>query len=290
MANFIGLVYATLKNEGIDTKGMSTDEAVKKYNELQEKSGGKSGEKEGTPAENKKLAEKVADKGEEIKKGEYDEKVVAYTDGDKSYGIYKAPNGKYYNSYGSSKAGMFDTEAEAREMMKKHRPKAEEIKSGYNGISNADEWKGKTIEYKRNYDTSIENNMEIDWDLAEKNEKENGKFAKNPNRHDKYGNELLSDEAFKVGVEAGKSYLDYQNKYGNDLQTLKKSNVFLRGIEKVIGNAITNNGFDPKQDMTYTDYNQIIGSLIGEEVDMEKYESRQSNGFTGRKYIDYQPK
>lgn len=56
MANFIGLVYATLKNEGIDTKGMSTDEAVKKYNELQEKSGGKAGEKEGTPAENKKIA------------------------------------------------------------------------------------------------------------------------------------------------------------------------------------------------------------------------------------------
>lgn len=55
MANFIGLVYATLKNEGIDTKDMSTDEAVKKYNELQKKAGGKAGEKEGTPAEQKKL-------------------------------------------------------------------------------------------------------------------------------------------------------------------------------------------------------------------------------------------
>ena len=55
MANFIGLVYATLKNEGIDTKGMPTDEAVAKYNELQKKSGGKSGEKEPTPAEKKKL-------------------------------------------------------------------------------------------------------------------------------------------------------------------------------------------------------------------------------------------
>lgn len=66
MANFIGLVYATLKNEGVDTKGMSTDEAVKKYNELQEKSGGKAGEKEGTPAENKRLAEtRIEDGGEE---------------------------------------------------------------------------------------------------------------------------------------------------------------------------------------------------------------------------------
>lgn len=34
MANFIALVYATLKDEGIDTKGMSTDEAVKKFKEL----------------------------------------------------------------------------------------------------------------------------------------------------------------------------------------------------------------------------------------------------------------
>ena len=57
MGNFIGLVYATLKNEGIDTKDMSTDEAVKKYNELQEKAGGKAGEKEGTPAEQKRLKE-----------------------------------------------------------------------------------------------------------------------------------------------------------------------------------------------------------------------------------------
>lgn len=29
MSNFIGMVFASLKNEGIDTKGMSTDEAVK---------------------------------------------------------------------------------------------------------------------------------------------------------------------------------------------------------------------------------------------------------------------
>lgn len=56
MANFIGLVYATLKKEGIDTSKMSTDEAVAKYNELQKKSGGKVGEKEGTPAEQEKIA------------------------------------------------------------------------------------------------------------------------------------------------------------------------------------------------------------------------------------------
>lgn len=55
MSNFIGMVFATLKNEGIDTKGMSTDEAVKKYNELQEKSGGKAGADQPTPAENKRI-------------------------------------------------------------------------------------------------------------------------------------------------------------------------------------------------------------------------------------------
>ena len=57
MSNFIGLVYATLKNEGVDTSGMSTDEAVAKFKELQKKSGGDTG-KEGTPAEQRKLEQK----------------------------------------------------------------------------------------------------------------------------------------------------------------------------------------------------------------------------------------
>lgn len=69
MANFIGLVYATLKKEGIDTKGMDTDEAVAKYNELQKKSGGKVGEKEGTPAEQRKLGKiETAENSERIRK------------------------------------------------------------------------------------------------------------------------------------------------------------------------------------------------------------------------------
>lgn len=48
MANFMGLVFATLKNEGIDTKGMSNDEAVKKFDELK-------GKGDGTPAEQREL-------------------------------------------------------------------------------------------------------------------------------------------------------------------------------------------------------------------------------------------
>jgi hypothetical protein len=55
MANFIGLVYATLKNEGIDTKGMDTDEAIKKYNELKSNDGGKNAQDEATPAEQERL-------------------------------------------------------------------------------------------------------------------------------------------------------------------------------------------------------------------------------------------
>lgn len=70
MANFIGLVYATLKNEGVDTKGMSTDEAVAKYNELQKKDGGKAGEKEGTPAEQRALKNEYKDIPESWKANE----------------------------------------------------------------------------------------------------------------------------------------------------------------------------------------------------------------------------
>ena len=73
MANFIALVYATLKNEGIDTKGMSQDEAVKKFNELQESSGGKKGKDGGTPAENRRLKKTITKHGskwEENAKGE----------------------------------------------------------------------------------------------------------------------------------------------------------------------------------------------------------------------------
>jgi len=73
MANFIGLVYATLKNEGVDTKGMSTDEAVKKYNELQKTSGGKEGEKEATPAENRAIEKMDAkDQPKQQEKKEYE--------------------------------------------------------------------------------------------------------------------------------------------------------------------------------------------------------------------------
>ena len=69
MANFIGLVFATLKNEGVDTSKMSTQEAIDKYNELK---GGKSG----TPAEERKMKQP---KSEHIDHNVFDKAEKYYT-------------------------------------------------------------------------------------------------------------------------------------------------------------------------------------------------------------------
>lgn len=37
MSNFIRLVYATLKNKGINTNGLSTEEAINKFKEIKSK-------------------------------------------------------------------------------------------------------------------------------------------------------------------------------------------------------------------------------------------------------------
>ena len=136
--------------------------------------------------------------------------------------------------------------------------------------------------------TDLKSNEEIDWDLAEKNEKINGSKGKSETRKDKYGNPLLSDEAFKVGVEAGKAYLEESLKY-DSLESLKRSNVFLGYLEDYINNAIVNNGYNPNLDSTYQDINEIIGVITGEEVDMERYGVDATKGFTGKKYSGYNP-
>lgn len=65
MANFIGLVYGTLKSKGVDTSGMSTEEAIKKFNELQG-----NGEKEKDTPE--KIKEKLGgEKAPKEKKEEF---------------------------------------------------------------------------------------------------------------------------------------------------------------------------------------------------------------------------
>lgn len=74
MANFIALVYATLKNEGVDTSKMSQEEAIKKFKELQKQSGVSSGEKEATPAESRKVKE-ISKNNSKIKTEENDENI-----------------------------------------------------------------------------------------------------------------------------------------------------------------------------------------------------------------------
>lgn len=61
MSNFIGMVFATLKKEGIDTSKMDTSEAIAKYNEIQGNGGGSSAKGEETPKAEKKTETKGKD-------------------------------------------------------------------------------------------------------------------------------------------------------------------------------------------------------------------------------------
>lgn len=129
MANFIGLVYATLKAEGIDTAGMSTDEAVAKYNELQKEGGGKAGEKEGTPAENRKLEEKGYTFKKNTKNG--DQIVNKYQQDGETHIIAKAEDGSFVVGYNYNEdKGTFENSAkfgsmkEAEQAFRKNNPNA----------------------------------------------------------------------------------------------------------------------------------------------------------------------
>lgn len=129
MANFIGLVYATLKSEGIDTAGMSTDEAVKKYNELQKEGGGKAGENEGTPAENRKLEEKGYTFKKNTKNGE--QIVNKYQQDGETHIIAKAEDGNFVVGYNYNEdKGTFENSAkfssmkEAEQAFRKNNPNA----------------------------------------------------------------------------------------------------------------------------------------------------------------------
>lgn len=131
---------------------------------------------------------------------------------------------------------------------------------------------------------------DIDWDTAEKNEKINGNKGKNEKRKDKYGNPLVSDEAFNVGVDAVKGYLDYMSKDGYNHQKLKSSNIYADALQNVISKAITEAGYNPASDITETDFNEIIGTATGEEYKTEL--DRTGSGYkrwTGKAYTGYNP-
>lgn len=57
MSNFIGMVFATLKKEGIDTSKMDTSEAIAKYNEIKGSDGGSNTKGEETSKQEEKTAE-----------------------------------------------------------------------------------------------------------------------------------------------------------------------------------------------------------------------------------------
>lgn len=149
-----------------------------------------------------------------------------------------------------------------------------------------DYFNDKEVDEEDNFDLDedfVENIDNIDYDKADKNELINKNKAKNPNRKDKYGNELISDEAFKIGTAGVNKYLDFMKQY-YDYDKLKQSNIFLEGLQNAASKAITENGYDPNSDMTNQDFNEIIGAALGDEIDIER------NKFTGKKYNGYKPK
>lgn len=145
----------------------------------------------------------------------------------------------------------------------------------------------KSKEQAQNYfglgEDFVENIDNIDYNKVDKNESKNKNKAKNPNRKDKYGNELISDEAFQIGVAGVNKYLDFMKQY-YDYDKLKQSNIFLEGLQNAASKAIVENGYNPNSDMTNQDFNEIIGAALGDEIDIER------NRFTGKKYNGYKPK
>ena len=127
----------------------------------------------------------------------------------------------------------------------------------------------------------VENIDDIDYDKAEKNEKKNADKGRKPDGS-------LSDEAFKIGQKGAKIYLDFMTQY-NDLDKLKGSNIFLGGLQNAVSKAITEAGYNPNLELTYNDFNDVIGSVLGEEVDIAEYERNATKGFTGKKYSGYEP-
>lgn len=116
---------------------------------------------------------------------------------------------------------------------------------------------------------------------------ETQKSHKSADRKDKYGNPLVSDDAFKVGQKAAKEYLDQLNK-GEGFDAAKSSFVTLGGFRDAISDALEQAGLNPDYDLTYQDLNEIIGSVTGEEVNFEDYEGN-GKGWTGKKYSGYKP-
>lgn len=70
MGNFIGLAFSTLKKAGIDTKNMSIEEVIDKYNEINSKQGNQTENSQGKD-NNKQLTSKSKSGNITISKKEY---------------------------------------------------------------------------------------------------------------------------------------------------------------------------------------------------------------------------
>ena len=127
----------------------------------------------------------------------------------------------------------------------------------------------------------------INNDLTGK--KEDAPKGKSATRKDKYGNNLVSDEAFKIGYEAGKKALEEELKY-YDKETLLKSNVFLGGLEDAVSEAITDAGLNNDYNLTYQDFNEIVGAVLDKNISYEDYSRNGTKGVIGQKYTGYKPK
>ena len=134
------------------------------------------------------------------------------------------------------------------------------------------------------------------------------KKAKSETRKDKYGNPLLSDEAFMIGVMAVNDYLLEESNYlpiksnkladmnNSDIKKkeaheyLKKSNIYTDALEEKISDALEEAGYNDDYSITEQDFEEIIGYATGENY---KYANdRNPSGFrrwTGEKYSGYQP-
>lgn len=102
MSIFIGLAYAVVEKEGIDTSKMSPSEVVKKYNELQKKAG----QTDATPKEYEKLKQqkKFIPNSQTIKKYEIKKDELEWYD-------YKTDDVEWIleGQVPKRKGGMFDT-------------------------------------------------------------------------------------------------------------------------------------------------------------------------------------
>ena len=121
-------------------------------------------------------------------------------------------------------------------------------------------------------------------------------IGKSKTRKDRYGNPLLSVKAFEIGVEAMKKYIASDEPMAKLIpnrtahEHLKTSNIYVDALIEVAGEAIDEAGLNPNLDITYTDFNEMIGVATGDEIIIQNSKYRAKfDAWTGRKYNGFNP-